>query len=113
MHLQTVESDALTSIYLRLPKDACIESEPDSLAWVTHEVNTLLLKRLVYQDQYGRTLLRESSKCDLVCANCHRERTQLQAKGPKRAVLGEIFMTWERRSPGGFKLWSGVLLVSH
>lgn len=43
---------------------------------------------------------REASKCEIVCANCHRERTQFQAQGVKRTDLSEISMTWERNIPG-------------
>ncbi len=48
-------------------------------------------------------ILAEAAKCDIVCANCHRARTQVQAKGAARLNPGDVDMVWQRRSPKGLQ----------
>jgi hypothetical protein len=45
-------------------------------------------------------ILEEAAKCDVVCANCHRERTQVQKKGDLRLDPSDLDMVWKRRTPG-------------
>jgi len=40
----------------------------------------------------------EAAKCDVVCANCHRVRSQAAAKGSARLVPADIDMVWKQRS---------------
>ena len=42
-------------------------------------------------------ILTEAAKCDVVCANCHRERSQIASKGSHRLDPKNIDMTWRRR----------------
>jgi hypothetical protein len=54
----------------------------------------------VSQMKSCKAILAEVAKCEVVCANCHRERTQVQAKGALRTGISEIPMVWERNSSG-------------
>jgi len=42
----------------------------------------------------------EAAKCEVVCANCHRERTQQTSKGASRNDPADIDMVWKRRGKG-------------
>jgi hypothetical protein len=44
-----------------------------------------------------QAILEEAAKCDVVCANCHRERTQRQRKGSLRVNPATVSMLWGRR----------------
>jgi len=45
-------------------------------------------------------ILIEAAKCDVVCANCHRERSHTAAKGAQRLDPRTVDMTWQRRIQG-------------
>lgn len=40
----------------------------------------------------------EAAKCDIVCANCHRFRTQVSKKGNARTSPADVDMVWKHRS---------------
>jgi hypothetical protein len=42
-----------------------------------------------------QAILDEAVKCDVVCANCHRERTQRQKKGTLRVDPTTVDMVWK------------------
>jgi hypothetical protein len=42
----------------------------------------------------------EAAKCDVVCANCHRERTHQNPKGQTRNDPNTIDMVWKRSGKG-------------
>jgi hypothetical protein len=48
-----------------------------------------------------RQLKSEAAKCEVVCANCHRERTQVQQSGAKRVDPSTVDMTWKVKRQGG------------
>lgn len=43
-------------------------------------------------------LVQEASHCEVVCANCHRERSQRRGKGSSRLRHQDVDMTWRHRS---------------
>lgn len=47
-----------------------------------------------------KSILEEASKCEVVCANCHRERSHKDPKGEIRLDPGSVNMDWECRSSG-------------
>ena len=45
-----------------------------------------------------KAIRQEASKCDVVCANCHRLRSQMAGKGHQRVTLDAADMMWLHRS---------------
>jgi hypothetical protein len=45
-------------------------------------------------------ILAEAAKCDVVCANCHRERSHKTARGAQRLNPEQVDMAWQRRQEG-------------
>ena len=45
-------------------------------------------------------ILAEAAKCEVVCANCHRERSQQAKQGQQRVEVPAEERVWQRRSAG-------------
>lgn len=45
-------------------------------------------------------ILSEAAKCEIVCANCHRERSQKKKRGQQRVEVPKSEMLWQRQSAG-------------
>jgi hypothetical protein len=56
----------------------------------------------VIQMKSRATILEEAAKCEVVCANCHRERTQKSLPSP-RLVLGADKLQWTRKRDGSLQ----------
>lgn len=46
--------------------------------------------KTVSQCKNIKDILKEAAKCDVICANCHRKRTQAQDKGQKRLITPQL-----------------------
>ena len=50
-----------------------------------------------------KAILTEAAKCDVVCANCHRIRTQVAGKGAQRVDPATVSMAWTVVRPGSIQ----------
>ena len=81
----------MMQFYQKNPCVDCGESDPrvldfDHINNKKHNVSTLLRKEYSWE-----SILKEASKCEVRCANCHRKKTAIEQEHYTNRLMGEYF----------------------